>query len=232
MSLSDRIRPGVEAAPWVVEEVKALEAEVARLREDRLRGLKIAFNVTEDCQSVEDACTEMVRIVREQRDRATKLEADVARLREDCQYLRTDRDCLMAVIQDVRDKTGDQSVQEAHPDDLGTVIAAGVSSMRMAEKRLLAEVARLQRESAGAFVTWLNSRPWTDRDIEDELSDFRAALAGEVPGGGAAAREYERGVRDAFEEIWTGLGNREFAIKKFLEARAAITAKEENHRDQ
>lgn len=45
-------------------------------------------------------------------------------------------------------------------------------------KRLEAEVARLTAESAGAFVSWLNSRPWTDRGIEDELSDFRAALTG------------------------------------------------------
>lgn len=29
MALSDRIRPNVEAAPWVVEEVKKLEQELA-----------------------------------------------------------------------------------------------------------------------------------------------------------------------------------------------------------
>ena len=33
MSLSDRIRPNSEAAPWVVEEVKQLERELAALRE-------------------------------------------------------------------------------------------------------------------------------------------------------------------------------------------------------
>ena len=33
MSLSDRIRPNCEAAPWVVEEVKKLERENAALRE-------------------------------------------------------------------------------------------------------------------------------------------------------------------------------------------------------
>lgn len=27
MSLSDRVRPDVEAAPWVIEEIKKLEAE-------------------------------------------------------------------------------------------------------------------------------------------------------------------------------------------------------------
>ncbi len=32
MSLSDRIRPNCEAAPWVVEEVKKLERENAALR--------------------------------------------------------------------------------------------------------------------------------------------------------------------------------------------------------
>jgi len=31
--LSDRVRPDVEAAPWVVEEIKRLEAERDRLRE-------------------------------------------------------------------------------------------------------------------------------------------------------------------------------------------------------
>lgn len=33
MSLSDRIRPDVEAAPWVIKEVKELEAKNRRLRE-------------------------------------------------------------------------------------------------------------------------------------------------------------------------------------------------------
>jgi hypothetical protein len=33
MSLSDRLRPDVEAAPWVIEEVKRLEVENARLRD-------------------------------------------------------------------------------------------------------------------------------------------------------------------------------------------------------
>lgn len=32
MSLSDRIRPSGETAPWVVEEVQKLEAEVGQLR--------------------------------------------------------------------------------------------------------------------------------------------------------------------------------------------------------
>ena len=30
--LSDRVRPGVEAAPWVIEEIKKLEAENAKLK--------------------------------------------------------------------------------------------------------------------------------------------------------------------------------------------------------
>jgi len=32
MSISDRIRPNSEAAPWVIEEVRKLEAEVERLK--------------------------------------------------------------------------------------------------------------------------------------------------------------------------------------------------------
>ena len=41
MSLSDRIRPDCEAAPWVIEEVKKLERENAALRADRERLLDI-----------------------------------------------------------------------------------------------------------------------------------------------------------------------------------------------
>lgn len=33
MSLSKRLRPDVEAAPWVIEEVTVLEAEIERLHE-------------------------------------------------------------------------------------------------------------------------------------------------------------------------------------------------------
>ena len=40
--LSDRVRPDVEAAPWVVEEIKALEAENATLREENAT-LKVAL---------------------------------------------------------------------------------------------------------------------------------------------------------------------------------------------
>jgi len=32
MSLSERIRPGVEVAPWVIDEIKALEQERDALR--------------------------------------------------------------------------------------------------------------------------------------------------------------------------------------------------------
>jgi hypothetical protein len=34
MSLSDRIRPDTEAAPWVIEEIKKLEAKVVDLEKD------------------------------------------------------------------------------------------------------------------------------------------------------------------------------------------------------
>ena len=36
MNLSERIRPGVEAAPWVIEEVKKLEQELASAYLDNL----------------------------------------------------------------------------------------------------------------------------------------------------------------------------------------------------
>lgn len=35
MSLSDRIRPNSEAAPWVIEEIKKLEAEAHRYQLER-----------------------------------------------------------------------------------------------------------------------------------------------------------------------------------------------------
>lgn len=47
MSLSDRIRPNMEAAPWVIEEVKKLEAEVERLR-NGLRTIREEL-LEEDC---------------------------------------------------------------------------------------------------------------------------------------------------------------------------------------
>jgi hypothetical protein len=34
MSLSERLRPDVEAAPWVIEEVKKLEVKIASLEKD------------------------------------------------------------------------------------------------------------------------------------------------------------------------------------------------------
>lgn len=34
MSLSDRLRPNVEAAPWVIDEVRKLEAEVERWKNE------------------------------------------------------------------------------------------------------------------------------------------------------------------------------------------------------
>ncbi len=37
MSLSDRIRPACEAAPWVIKEVRKLESENAALRADKER---------------------------------------------------------------------------------------------------------------------------------------------------------------------------------------------------
>lgn len=39
--LSDRLRPDCEAAPWVIDEIKALEQENLRLR-DALRGIASA----------------------------------------------------------------------------------------------------------------------------------------------------------------------------------------------
>lgn len=37
MALSQRIRPDCEAAPWVIEEVKEMEAEIKRLKDQNAR---------------------------------------------------------------------------------------------------------------------------------------------------------------------------------------------------
>jgi hypothetical protein len=42
MSLSDRIRPDVEAAPWVIEEIKKLEKENAAMKSMLMQAAKNA----------------------------------------------------------------------------------------------------------------------------------------------------------------------------------------------
>lgn len=51
MSISERIRPGIEAAPWVCEEVGKLEAAYEALRADaeRYRWLRDAVVVRREC---------------------------------------------------------------------------------------------------------------------------------------------------------------------------------------
>lgn len=42
MSLSDRVRPNVEAAPWVIEEIKKLEKENAAMKSMLMQSAKCA----------------------------------------------------------------------------------------------------------------------------------------------------------------------------------------------
>jgi len=42
--LSDRIRPNIEAAPWVVQEVKQMEAHIKQLEEDLYESLALNLN--------------------------------------------------------------------------------------------------------------------------------------------------------------------------------------------
>jgi hypothetical protein len=44
MSITDRIRPNVEAAPWVVEDIKALEKAYYE-QEEELDATMMAFNI-------------------------------------------------------------------------------------------------------------------------------------------------------------------------------------------
>jgi len=66
VSLSDRIRPNCEAAPWVVEEVKKLERDNAALRQERdsyrfrseqiwglRKEIQAALGVPADCEGEE-----------------------------------------------------------------------------------------------------------------------------------------------------------------------------------
>lgn len=58
MSLLDRIRPDVEAAPWVIEEIRKLEAQLAE-RERQLEAARRAWNLhREDLQMVSSLCFE------------------------------------------------------------------------------------------------------------------------------------------------------------------------------
>lgn len=44
MSLSDRLRPNIEAAPWVIEEIKELE-KAYQEQEEELDATMMAFNI-------------------------------------------------------------------------------------------------------------------------------------------------------------------------------------------
>jgi hypothetical protein len=51
MSLSDRIRPDCEAAPWVIKEVKEMESEIKRLKDQNDRyqeALELALELAEN----------------------------------------------------------------------------------------------------------------------------------------------------------------------------------------
>lgn len=67
-----------------------------------------------------------------------------------------------------------------------------------------------------------------ESQLYDELDGARARIAAlEVQLAAAeerGAREYERGVVDAFGFLWRGVGRRDFAVKKFLQEQAGITA--------
>ena len=58
MSLSERIRPGVEVAPWVIDEIKALEQERDALRMGRTTLQHMVYSLKDRVEAAEKAVTE------------------------------------------------------------------------------------------------------------------------------------------------------------------------------
>jgi DNA repair exonuclease SbcCD ATPase subunit len=54
VSLSQRVRPNSEAAPWVIDEIKALEARIAELERDRDFWHEQAVKLPEQIAALED----------------------------------------------------------------------------------------------------------------------------------------------------------------------------------
>ena len=74
MSLSDRIRPNIEAAPWVVEEIAKLEQQLATITAERDKLDSIASELQDTCDmqakkmaAIEAERDELKRIVEESR---------------------------------------------------------------------------------------------------------------------------------------------------------------------
>ena len=94
MSLSDRIRPDCEAAPWVIKEVKQLETELAAFKENN-RELIASNNAA--CAERNIAVTRVASILwsgvldkhtcSEVQQWVTDYTAELAALREDCERL-------------------------------------------------------------------------------------------------------------------------------------------------
>ena len=59
MSISDRIRAGIEAAPWVIEKVRKLEAEVERLKGKLMEEARWVYDTG---QRAKDALAEVERL--------------------------------------------------------------------------------------------------------------------------------------------------------------------------
>jgi hypothetical protein len=62
----DRSRPHTDARCRDI--IKLALATALELVDDRQRALRVAYELTLDCQSAEEACTELVRIARMYRD--------------------------------------------------------------------------------------------------------------------------------------------------------------------
>lgn len=86
MSLSERIRPGVEVAPWVYEEVRTLESEL-RFYKEREAYFARLLNVTDGGQYRADWDGALARLIRE-RDAA---QAEVTSLGLELRYAREDK---------------------------------------------------------------------------------------------------------------------------------------------
>lgn len=67
--LSDRIRPNIEAAPWVVQEVKHMEAYIKQLEEALYESLALNLNWTSNANASDlEYYSECKRVIKQAKE--------------------------------------------------------------------------------------------------------------------------------------------------------------------
>jgi len=167
MSLSDKLRPDVECAPWVIEEVKRLERErdkaqanyqfmVERAADQRLDGYRelgaraaAAENELDRVRANRDAYEEACRLqVLERADLEARLKQALEERDEACEELETLRALIEgepwagAVMRRERDKAREEL------DDARESVTKAHEALRAAEKREIEAVQELDEAAA------------------------------------------------------------------------------------